>query len=342
VVSKDEVEMATAATATAAQAGKSSAPKRNNAARVFGYDVFISFALGPPPRGTHSYASDLARRLRERDFTVFFSEDEASPGEQLDSTLLKALLRSRALVVIANRGTLEEPRWVRTEVEQFRSRHPDRPIIPISIAGALQDATLAEQTQWLQCNEKIWLDESDDAVAQGIASDGLVTRLALAPAGRSSNVKWRWMLGAAAAVLLVSTVAAIGFGIYAQKQRVAAERNARESRARELAAYATEGLSEDPERSILLGMHAANATLRFGEPPVPAAEDTLHRAILSSHVRMTLRGHSGAVESVAWSPDGTRLATGSQDGTAKVWDALSGQGVADPARPLGRGFRCGL
>ena len=110
----DEARIPTAATGAAVPANKSSAPKRNNAARVFGYDVFISFALGPPPRGTHSYASDLARRLRERDFTVFFSEDEAAPGEQLDSTLLKALLRSRTLVVIANRGTLEEPRWVRT------------------------------------------------------------------------------------------------------------------------------------------------------------------------------------------------------------------------------------
>src|SRR5271166_3942437 len=102
--------MATAAPATAAQARKSSVPKRNNAARLFGYDVFISFALGAPPRGTHSYASDLARRLRERDITVFFSEDEAAPGEHLDSALLRALRRSRTLVVVANRGTLEEPR----------------------------------------------------------------------------------------------------------------------------------------------------------------------------------------------------------------------------------------
>ena len=29
--------------------------------------------------------------------------------------------------------------------------------------------------------------------------------------------------------------------------------------------------------------------------------------------------------SVAWSPDGKRLATGSEDQTAKVWDAASGQ-----------------
>ena len=317
--------MATGAAGAAAKAGKSTAPKRNNAARVFGYDVFISFALGPPPRGTHSYASDLARRLRERDFTVFFSEDEASPGEQLDRALLKGLFRSRTLVVIANRGTLQEPRWVRQEVEQFRSRHPDRPIIPISVAGAVQDATLAEQTQWLQCKDKIWLDESDDAVTQGIASDEVVTRLAMAPAGRNSNTKWRWVVRAIVAALAVLTVAAIGFGTYAQKEARIALTNARESKAREMAAYANGSLGEDPEQSILLDIQAVNATLRFGQPPVPAAEEALHQAILSSQVRMTLRGHSGPVNGVAYSPDGKRLATASYDQTAKVWDAESGK-----------------
>jgi hypothetical protein len=31
-------------------------PKDTNAVRLFGYDIFVSFALGPAPRGTHSYA----------------------------------------------------------------------------------------------------------------------------------------------------------------------------------------------------------------------------------------------------------------------------------------------
>jgi WD40 repeat protein len=318
--------MTSGAEVTAAQTGTSRAPKRNFATRVFGYDLFISFALGPPPRGTHSYASDLARRLRERDFTVFFSEDEAAPGEQLNSTLLKALYRSRTLVLIANQGTLQEPRWVRQEVEAFRSRHPDRPIIPISVGGALQDATLAEQTrQWLAFDDKIWLDESHDALAEGIASDQMVARLAMVPAGRSSNVKWRWVVGAVVAALVILSGAATWFGIYARKESTIAIAKAREAKARELAAYSTQSLSDDPEKSILLGMQAVNATLRFGQLPVPAAQEALHQALLSFRELLTLKGHNKTVTSVAWSPDGKRLATAGDDDTAKVWDVANGQ-----------------
>jgi WD40 repeat protein len=39
----------------------------------------------------------------------------------------------------------------------------------------------------------------------------------------------------------------------------------------------------------------------------------------------TLIGHRSELLSVSWSPDGTRLATGSYDGTAKVWDAAGGR-----------------
>ncbi len=39
----------------------------------------------------------------------------------------------------------------------------------------------------------------------------------------------------------------------------------------------------------------------------------------------TLRGHTGLVWSAAFSPDSKRIVTGSEDTTAKVWDALSGQ-----------------
>jgi len=39
---------------------------------------------------------------------------------------------------------------------------------------------------------------------------------------------------------------------------------------------------------------------------------------------LVYKGHSGRAYAVAWSPDGRRIASGSDDGTVQVWDALTG------------------
>ena len=134
------------------------------------------------------------------------------------------------------------------------------------------------------------------------------------------------------AAVVVAFLVATGLAVYAfiqknlaQRETRIAQQNERESKARELAAHSTESFSEDPEKSILLGMQAVNATLRFGQPSLPPAEEALHQALLSSQVRATLRGHSDVVRGVAFSPDGKHIATASDDQTAKVWDAETGK-----------------
>jgi eukaryotic-like serine/threonine-protein kinase len=47
---------------------------------------------------------------------------------------------------------------------------------------------------------------------------------------------------------------------------------------------------------------------------------------------LTLRGHSGTVTGVAYSPDATRLASGGSDGTVRVWDVITGKEVLPPLR----------
>ncbi|KAJ5531439.1 hypothetical protein N7527_004832 [Penicillium freii] len=45
----------------------------------------------------------------------------------------------------------------------------------------------------------------------------------------------------------------------------------------------------------------------------------------SGRCELTLEGHSGSVNSISWSPDGSRLATGSYDKTVRIWDPVTGQ-----------------
>jgi len=45
--------------------------------------------------------------------------------------------------------------------------------------------------------------------------------------------------------------------------------------------------------------------------------------------------HGGGVQDASFSPDGTRVVTASEDGTAQVWDATSGQKIGQPMRHAG-------
>jgi WD40 repeat protein len=267
--------------------------RRSNASRLFGYDIFVSFALGPPPRGSRSYASDLARRLRERDFTVFFSEEEAPVGDQLDLTLRRALHRSRILVVIANGGTLADPRWVRTEVEEFRRKHPQRPIIPVNIGGALQDPALAAAAEpWLHFTGKIWIDESQGAGDEGIVSDTVLDRLVTAPNAMRSRTRWRWTVRAAFAVLSIVTASALWFAWSdrqnAQRASAAAEearnnaetaqRNADTARANEEQARKNERRALSAEDQAQQEAEAARKAERIAQSGRLAAESQLARA----------------------------------------------------------------
>jgi WD40 repeat protein/energy-coupling factor transporter ATP-binding protein EcfA2 len=117
----------------------------------------------------------------------------------------------------------------------------------------------------------------------------------------------------------------LGLLIFAVFSYHQATRSTHEAKARELATFASESASREPERAILLAMQALGATMRYGEPPLPVAEDALHHALLMSRVELTLHGHSGPVYSISFSADGKRLATASADQTAKVWNADSGK-----------------
>lgn len=271
----------------------SRAPKASFASRLFGYDLFISFALGGPPRGTQSYASDLARRLRERDLSVFFSEDEAPPGEPLSDTLQRALLRSKLLVVIVNRGTLEVPNWVRTEVETFRTHRPGRPVIPVCLDGSLRDRPLSEAVQpWLQHAQNIWLDERAEDADKGLATDGLVARLLTAPRRLRANTLWRALVVVVGLGLATLTALAAWQAIVATRERDRATSLREQGLSRQLAAQSAASLVSNPARALLLAAQA-QATV-----PTTASDSALLGA-LSSLPLARLQQHGAAFQALA-------------------------------------------
>lgn len=286
-------------------------------ARLFGYDVFVSFALGPPPRGSKSYASDLVRKLREHGFTVFFSEDEAPVGEQLDPTLQRALHRSRVQVVVANRGTLAEPRWIRKEVESFRQRHPDRPIVPINIDGALQDPALADAAdEWLRFRGRIWIDEGAAAAQEGVVSNEVIERLVSAPRAVRSLT---WLRATVVGLVLFFA----GLAAVATWQSVLATRESAVARREQLEAL------RQRDRALLTSLHnqvsiqLANGSLAQGLrfalagqvqfPGSPMVRQTLMEvATHPDAVLLTIREPLDSHPDARFSSDGTRILSISQ------------------------------
>lgn len=277
---------------------------------------------------------------------------EVSPTQNAASqTMLKTLADARLIttsaesVEIAHEALIREWPRLRSWLEEGREGLRLRRQLTVSALawerldrdpGALyRGAQLLQAIEWSQDHpgalnqlELAFLDESRlhtdkeiiEREAQRQRELNAAQKLAEVEHQRVQEQAWsvhrlrRRALYLAGVLILTGILAAIAlfWGGRARSQSLIARSHA-------LAAQAITNLDADPELSLLLALQAGQTA------ETSQAVDALHRAIQASRAVLTFSGHQGEIWAIEYSPDGSTLATASQDGTALLWEAASGK-----------------
>ena len=173
------------------------------------------------------------------------------------------------------------------------------------------------------------------AVTRWIAASADVETARLDKEKRLQGKARRRALATFAVGLALATLAVVMSGVSVQNAARVAEANS--------AQIATEArsLNEDGQhaKGVYAALHgdpAARGNLIRGvlQPNgFPGAQASLQAGVGGNQLRKTFAGHSGSVLSVAFSPDGDRVLTGSDDGTARLWPVPAIM-LADPAEQV--------
>jgi predicted oxidoreductase (fatty acid repression mutant protein) len=181
-------------------------------------------------------------------------------------------------------------------------------------ASLLDPEALSEAVQWMQSDAARELGYGAELPALVAASRGEVAKLKQQRRRRTLRV---------VAVLALASFLVLAAWV----QRRDAQRDAEAHR------YLEQG-------RVLLDRHPMQALPYLVAARADGIESTALRALYARALRnlplVTLVGHRHFVQSVAFSPNGTRVVTANEDNTAQVWDATTGKPVTAPLKHHGR------
>jgi WD40 repeat protein len=311
-------------------------------------DVWVDFEDIPP---ASRWAEDLKQAIEGSDAFVFVISPDSVVSPECNAELERAAALNKRIVPLHLRevdpGLLPDPLSTHNWVPQLGLFEEDFARSMDALVTAIETDLdwVGEHTRWgqkaiewdeHQRDRSFLLSGSELATAEqwlarqsGKHPEPTDLQNAYVLASRQEATR---RLRRTRAFVSVALVVAVALSIVALAQRDTAVSNERTAQSRQLAAEAESKLGSDPELSAMLALRALD--VRY----TTQAEAALRDALPDVQELKTFTVGS-PVNSAVFSPDGTKVLTASDDGTARIWQAATGRVLTIVHGPRLTGFR---